>query len=122
MHKRSMISLLMIMTLTLLFLPQPSMANAPIQVIHDGETLTFDVPPAVIEGRTLVPLRAIFESLGISMAWDPATETITGRSEDREIVLQIDSDQAKVNGAPVTIDVPATLIEGRTMVPARFIA
>ncbi len=122
MQKRLILSLLMILTLSILFLPYPSIATQTIQVIHNGQTLAFDVPPTVIEGRTLVPLRAIFESLGISMTWDPETSTIRGRSTDRDISLQIDSADAVVNGQEVTIDVPATLINGRTMVPARFVA
>ena len=49
---------------------------ADVSVKLDGETLAFEQPPVIIEGRTLVPLRAIFEALGASVEWDDATKTV----------------------------------------------
>lgn len=93
-----------------------------IKVIVDGKPVLFDVAPINKEGRNLVPLRAIFNALGAEVEWDGSTRTITGTKGETKIVLQLDSNQATINGAAKMLDVPATSYNGRTMVPARFIA
>ena len=102
--------------------PKTISASDNIKVLLEGKELSFDVPPQIIEGRTLLPLRAIFEALGIEVGWDDATRIITGMTEGKEIILKIDSKNVKVNGVDKTLDVPAKAINGRTMVPVRFIA
>jgi len=42
-------------------------------------------------GRTLVPLRAIFEALGAELNWDPVTRTVTGTKDGTVVTLTIDS-------------------------------
>ncbi|MEA1973960.1 MAG: stalk domain-containing protein [Bacillota bacterium] len=93
-----------------------------INVFVDGKQLEFDVAPVIVEGRTLLPLRGIFETLNIEVSWDGETKTVTGISNDKEIVLKVDSKVALINGKEVTMDVPAKIIDNRTMVPVRFIA
>lgn len=96
-------------------------ANA-IDLYVDFGRLNTDAPPASVGGRTLVPVRAIFEALGAAVEWDAATRTATGASADATVIMQIDNRTAYVNGEAKTLDVPAQLINGRTMVPARFIS
>lgn len=100
----------------------PVAAAPPISVTVDGRQLQFDVPPTIIEGRTLVPLRGIFEALGAEISWDNNTRTVTGYKEGITVILPIGSRYPTVNGVPIEIDVAGTLLDGRTMVPARFIA
>lgn len=102
--------------------PKTVSASGDIKVLLDGRELSFDVPPQIIEGRTLLPLRAIFEALGLEVGWDDVTKIITGTTEGKEIILKLDSKEAKVNGINKTLDVPARVINGRTLVPVRFIA
>ena len=78
----------------------------------EGQELKFDVPPQIVEGRILLPLRAIFEALGLEVGWDEATRIITGTGEGIEIILKLDSKEAKVNGVNKTLDVPAKLLTG----------
>ncbi|SHI74505.1 Endonuclease YncB, thermonuclease family [Geosporobacter subterraneus DSM 17957] len=92
------------------------------KVTVDGKQLQFDVPPAVVQGRTLVPLRAIFEALGATLDWDNPTKTVTGTKGSTTIVLTIGNKTATINGAKKDLDVPGTIINSRTLVPARFIA
>lgn len=87
----------------------------------NGSQLQFDVPPALENGRTLVPLRAIFEALGAEVTWDSATWTVFASWDSGNMTLPIGSIQATVNGQLVQLDVPAQLIDGRTMVPLRFV-
>lgn len=93
-----------------------------IQVKLNGTYLSMDVPPTIIDGRTLVPLRVIFEALNAQVAWDNNTKTVTGSKGNTTVVLKINSKTAQVNGKNTLLDVPATIVDGRTMVPARFIA
>jgi len=96
-------------------------AQAAPQVVLDGQTLGFDVQPTIENGRTLVPLRTIFEALGAEVNWDDTTQTVTAKKDHTELKLVIGG-QAFKNGAPVHLDVPAQVIDGRTMIPARFVA
>ncbi len=96
---------------------------ADVSVKLDGETLSFEQPPVIIEGRTLVPLRAIFEALGASVEWDGDTKTVTSAKGDVTIKLTIGSNVLYKNAESVELDVPAQIVgEGYTMVPARAIA
>ncbi len=88
----------------------------------NGKVVKLDQPPISENGRTLVPLRVIFESLGAQVQWDNATQTITGTRGNTTIKLTVGSKIATVNGKQITLDVPAKVINGRTLVPARFVA
>lgn len=95
---------------------------AVVSVEYEGEKIAFDRVPVIEDGRTLVPLRAIFEKLGAEVAWDGATKTITATRGDTVVKLTIDNKTAEKNGESVFLDVPAKIIGGRTMVPVRFIS
>ena len=88
----------------------------------DTALVESDTPPQIVDGRTLVPVRAIFEAIGATVEWDDATRTATGTREGTTVVIQIDSTTAYVNGEARTLDVPAQIINNRTMVPARFVS
>lgn len=93
-----------------------------IRVIVDGNQLIFDTAPIIVEGRTLVPMRAIFEALGLSVQWNESDRTVKGTGEGIVVQLGIGSNKAIVNGVEQILDVPAMLIGGRTMVPLRFLS
>lgn len=92
-----------------------------IKLLLDGKELTTDVPPVIVDNRTLVPARKIFESMGAKVDWIAAERrvVITG---DVKVELVIDQKEASVDGESRTLDVPATLIDDRTMVPVRFVS
>jgi hypothetical protein len=96
--------------------------QAPIRVYVDGQPLSFDVPPTMIQGRVLVPLRGIFERLGATVDFDPQTQHIVAVRGPQTVELTIGSRQARVNSNVALLDVPAFTIAGRTMVPLRFIS
>ena len=96
---------------------------AQIQVDVNGRAVSFGaVGPQRIDGRVLIPLRAVVEALGAEVEWDRATQTVLGRKGEREFSLPIGSRTATVNRSTVNLDVPAQLIRGNTMVPLRFVA
>lgn len=96
------------------------------RVYVNGLEVKFDVDPMLNNGRLLVPLRAIFESLEATVQWDPASKTITAQSKHGEILtLQIGNTTGKIekNGAfsYINMDVPPQIINGRTLVPLRVV-
>lgn len=93
-----------------------------INVIVNNNRLEFDVQPIIVEGRTLVPLRKIFESLGAIVLWDGENRIVTASNDNNFIILPIDSRYATVSNRKIELDVAARIMEGRAMVPLRFIA
>ena len=93
-----------------------------IGLVVDGRQLVLDVEPQVVQQRTLVPLRAIFEELGATVTWDQATQTARAVKGADTVQITLNSTTAYVNGEAQTLDVPAMAIDGRTLVPVRFVS
>ena len=117
---KKVISILLIFALVFSF--GAVFANDEISVTIDGVKQNYDVMPVIINGRTLVPMRAIFEALGAEVVWDETSRTVTGKKDKTEVSLTIDSDKALLNGTQITLDAPSTIVNGRTLVPVRFIS
>ena len=94
----------------------------PVLLQIDGNFVSSDVPPVIIKERTLIPLRAVFERMGANVTWDEIDRVAEVSLGSSIVVLTIDSKTAYVNGNPVTMDVPALIINDRTMIPLRFVA
>jgi hypothetical protein len=101
--------------------PVTVMEYPVIKVDINGSPLQMDIEPQIVDGRTLAPLRAIFEALGATVQWDPADQSISATKGNTTIKLQIGSTTALNNGAPVTLDAAPMIVNGRTLVPVRFI-
>jgi len=95
-----------------------------VHVIVDGKELTgLDMPAVIIDSRTLVPLRAIFEAMGAEVRWNSSTKMITATFTDGDVVkMYIDNKAGTVNGNAFNMDVAPKIINDRTMVPVRAIA
>jgi GH25 family lysozyme M1 (1,4-beta-N-acetylmuramidase) len=93
------------------------------KVAHlDGQTVTLDTPPVIVSGRTLVPLRPIIEGLGGVITWVPETRSVEVVFNGTTLLLQIGNHSAVVDGKEVILDVPAAIMNGRTMLPVRFVS
>ena len=102
----------------------------------NNRVLGFDQPPVTENDRTLVPMRFLFEQMGAEVVWDDATQTATatvpvtteeeiqtfGLAEEKSVTFSVDNTTATVNGSAATMDVPARLINDKTMVPLRFLS
>lgn len=122
---KKLLSILAASAIAVSMLPASFAANDDIKVIVDGTELVIseeDTKPFVEDGRTLVPMRAIFEALGATVEWDDATKTVTGVSDSGSVEMQVGSDTIKINGNDVPVDVPAQIVDGRTVVPVRVIS
>ena len=104
------------------FTPVALAANE-IGVTINGQVVQFDVPPQIIDGRTMVPMRAIFEILGATVHWNNEYQTVTAITGDgSEIRLTINDTSIHINGLVSTMDIAPQLVNGSTMVPVRLIA
>lgn len=99
----------------------PVMAAPTVEL--DGQQLIFtDTQPIIEDGRTLVPLRSIFESMGVTVNWNQDTQTVTAVKTGTTVVLPIGLTTLTLNGQVKQLDVPAKIINGHTLVPLRFIS
>lgn len=100
---------------------QQDTASEEIKVYVNDTAIAFDVPPIFVKNFTLVPVRAVFEALGAKIEWDNYTKTVT-ITRGTEVRVQPGNRIAMVNNIPNVMEVPAVGINGRIMVPIRFIS
>ena len=97
-----------------------------VDVKVNGESITTDTEPVVIEDRAMVPLRAICESLNCDVAWNQETKGIVFYKDDHIYCMWIDLDTAFDISPCIqghyTMDVTPRVINDRTMVPLRAFA
>jgi putative sterol carrier protein len=110
--------ILVCMVIMALAFAMPAQAAEATSVKINGNPL--NVQPVLENGRTLVPMRAIFEALGASVEWDEQTKTVTAKKFTTEIKISIGGKALK-NSEEVTLDVPAKIVDGKTLVPLRFV-
>ena len=96
-------------------------ADEAISVFIDGKSQVFDVSAQIINGRTMVPLRGIFEALGATVAWDEGAQAATATKGDTVVVLALGSLAPTVNGQAVAIDQPGVIVGSRILAPLRFV-
>ena len=98
-----------------------TVSEPKLQIVLNDNILT-NAEPIVKDGHTLVPLRTLLESMGASVNYDSTTRMITVVRGDKQIQMKPGSSAATVNGNNVTLDTPVVVIQGRTYIPARFVA
>ena len=98
-----------------------NIAEREISVVLNNNKLFFDAKPIMVNNRTLVPMRAIFEAVGAEVDWDNETQTITSNAEDVIIIMQIGSKSMSKNNEEILLDVEPVVHNSRTMVPVRAI-
>lgn len=119
--KKYITTFLLFFGLCLLFSINATAMN-PITVYLNNKILTFDVDPTIENGTTLVPMRKIFESLGATVSYDKRSQTVIALKNGAEINLVIGSKYPSINGEKKAIEVPAKIVNGRTLVPLRFVS
>jgi Leucine-rich repeat (LRR) protein len=88
----------------------------------DGKEKQLEQAPQVVDGRILISLRELFETLGAKVDWNPKNSQINATKGNRTVVLKIGSKNAKINGALKTLDVEPQLFNEKTYVPVRFVS
>lgn len=110
----------------LLVLPGLAEAATPIRLWVKDRFVVSDVNPYIENGRTLVPLRFVSDSLGYNVKWNGKKRTVTISVGDTRMVYTINSTAVRVTTAGQTntihSDVPARIKDGRTFVPIRILS
>ena len=123
-HKKWALQLAFVAVIMLIIsTPVKVYANSGISVIIDGyQVVNFeDQPPAIVDGRTFVPVSGVFQALGFNVSWDGVNNRATLARYDNTVVITIGSSTFTTNGLNHTLDVPAQIIGGRTLVPLRAV-
>ncbi len=97
-------------------------ADDVIKVAVDGKYIDFDVNPQIINGRTMVPIRAIFEEMGATVIWKDSTKSAICSKEEIIIKMTVGSKDMYINEQEIKMDVAPVEIGGRILVPARYVA
>ena len=120
---RKVLSVLMItiMLFSTMMFPM-SAENGEISVYLNGSKIEFDVSAQIIDGRTMVPMRKIFEELGATVDWNDSTQTAIGTKENTVVKFTINDYTMYKNESAIALDVPAQLINGRTLIPLRALS
>ena len=92
-----------------------------LQLKVNNEVVNTEIPPIILNDRSLVPARAVFEKLGAAVTWDAKTSKVLVAMNNTNVELKINNTSAKVNNKTVKLDVPAKIINDRTMIPLRFV-
>lgn len=88
----------------------------------DGRKVELDVPATIVNGRTMLPLRAIMEAYGLEVSWDEATGDITAKRYSTEITIQPSRGMIFIGRKYRWLDTTPVIVEGRTLVPVRTLA
>ena len=117
------INKIFVMTLILILcLSITAFAQDGIKIYVDNEKVLFDVEPFIENGRTLIPLRGVFEKLGAKVDWNKSLQEVVIKDDNNEIEMILGKDKVIVNGIVKDIDVSTKMINSRTFAPLRFIA
>lgn len=100
---------------------KPPAEAVPVSVFLDGKPVKFDVPPYMSDGRVMVPVRNLAEALGCQVEWVEPNRVVMTR-EGLEVVMLLGQRVYTVNGKSKQMDVPPLMIDGRNIVPLRFVA
>ena len=98
-------------------------SRVKILVYVDGKKVEFDQEPIVINGRTMVPMRAIFEAFGATVSWNNSTQQVIAIKDATELSFIIGEKTMLVNRTNLlNIDVAPVIRNERTLVPLRVIS
>lgn len=98
-----------------------SSSDSIIKIFLNTGELNTKTPAKVKNGTTFVPARAVFESLGMKIVWEPKKQLLTVKDNERTITLIVGEKTAKVNGKSVTLEAPAENIDGALQVPLHLV-
>lgn len=93
-----------------------------ISVFINGQQISFDVQPQIINDSTFVPMRQIFETLEADVQWNDADKSITAVKDDKTIILKIGDTEVSINGEKTDKGIAPLISDGRTLVPLRMVS
>lgn len=122
---KKLLALLMAATLSITAMGTTLMADEKVKLIINGTEVDFsgDQEPVIQNGRTLVPFRAAFEKMGAEVTWYDDIRLCEAVYGETTVGIAIGDTKVRLGeGAEIESDVPAQIINGRTMVPLRILS
>ncbi|MGE5417397.1 MAG: stalk domain-containing protein, partial [Acidobacteriota bacterium] len=124
---KSLTKILFLLVMLIVFFninPRNIVADPVVKVKINGELRSMSPDPAIVNGRTMMPIRAIIEDPAVNgqALWDPNQKQVTLIHENTTIIFKIGERTASVNGAAKTLDSEPYILQGRTMIPLRFVS
>ena len=110
-----------ILTASALFVPAAMAEEDTVSVIVDNEAVEFDQPPVIVDGTTLVPVRAVFEKAGALVSWEQETRTATLVKDEYTVTIKLDDTVLYKNGEAIELAKPAQMLSDRVLIPVRAI-
>lgn len=105
----------------LFFTVASAAASQSVVIKFEGRTLELKQAPYIDNGSVMVPLRGVFEQVGIKVHWGGKDRKVTATSNNQEIVLKIGSKTGYVNGKEFSLNSPPIIKNNTTYVPLRFL-
>lgn len=124
MKKKIAFTLATVMAMSALFVGVSADEYTKANLLIEGQAVVTDQSPVIVDGRTMVPVRVIAESLGTTVNWDAETKTVSFENDNLKAAMVIGAKEIVVSDGAVEVpmDTPASIINGRTMVPVRFVS
>lgn len=120
MKKKVAASLLLTVALSSAVLGSSFASSTSYKISISGSSASYD--GVAVSGRVLIPVKAIESFNGIKMNWNSTTKQLKLQKGDSTVLLTTGKNVALINNKSVSLDVPVTIINGRTLVPIRFIS
>jgi len=92
---------------------------------RDAQMATMDVPPFIEQDRVYVPVRYLAQAIGVAeeaISWNTAEQTVKLVQDGLTVALMVGSNNIYIDGKPSKIEATMLLRNGRTYLPARYVA
>ncbi len=122
MSKRTIAFLVFFVMLFTMLPPVAFAEDSPIKITVDGKVVQTEVKPVNVDGRILIPARAVFEAMGAVVTWNASERSVSVVRGDTNVKIRIDGYYLKKNSDWTLMDVAPALIEGSTMIPVRAVS
>ena len=114
--------LFLVFFISLLNISNVDAESEDIKVYVDSDLVEFELAPIILDGRSMVPFRDIFEYFGARVSWDDKNQILLAKRDDLEIKLKIGEEFALVGDKKQKLDVVPKIIDGEVLVPLKFVA
>lgn len=119
--KKLLSTVTLCLTLTMAICVTPIWADSGITVNYEGSMISFDTPPFLEDGITMIPMRAIAEKIGAEVIWSPSSKIVTIKRNGDVLEIPAGGTIATKNDENIPLDMPAKIVDGRVFVPLRFV-
>ncbi len=120
--KKYLAALLAFVLIATLFPSLSLAAGATYKLVINEKEVISDVAPIIIEDRAMLPVSVVSSNLGAEVEWNSKTRVADVRKDDLHLSFNIDTKRVKVNGVERNLNYPLVVKEGRTLLPAAFLA